>query len=128
MQEDLNNLNSLGVSLEHQPSVISTVTFSQSTVCSYLESLDGSKACGPNLLPAFPLICCAEEISSPLSYLFNRSMSTGSHWVCANVVPVFKRNDRHVSSNYRPVSLTSIVVKTMERIIKSKLISVLVLL
>ena len=61
MQEDFNNLNSLGVSLEHQPSVISTVTFSPSTMCSYLKSLDGSKACGPDLLPAFLLICCVEE-------------------------------------------------------------------
>ena len=95
MQEDLSNLNSLDESLEHQPSVISTVTFSLSIVYSHLNSLDGSKACGPDLLPAFLLICCAEEISSPLSYLFNKSMSTGSlprDWVSANVVPVFKRN------------------------------------
>ena len=50
-------------------------------------------------------------------------------WVCANVVPVFKRNgyDRHVPGNYRPISLTSIVVKTvtMECIIHSNLTSVL---
>ena len=87
-----------------------------------------SKACGPDRIPAFLLRCCAEEISSPLSYLFNKSMSTGllpRDWVCSNVVPVFKRDDRHVSSNYRPISLTSIVVKTMERIIHSNLTSVL---
>lgn len=47
------------------------------------------------------------------TYLFNKSMSTGTlpqDGVCANVVPVFKRNDRHVPSNYQPVNLTSIVV------------------
>ena len=55
-------------------------------------------------------------------------MSTGSlpkDWVSANVVPVFKHDDRHVPSNYRPISLTSIVVKTMERIIHSGLVSAL---
>ena len=125
-QENLSNFDSLNQSLKHQSTVISTVDFSPSIVCSYLDSLDVSKACGPDLIPAFLLRCCAEEISFPLSYLYNnlKSMSTGTlsrDWVCANVVPVFKRNDRHVPGNYRPISLTSIVVKTMERVIHSNL-------
>ena len=121
-------MDCLSQSLAHQPTVISTVDFSPSTVYSYLSSLDMSKACGPDLIPAFLLRCCAEEVSAPLSYLFNKSMSTGilpRDWVCANVIPVFKRDDRHTASNYRPISLTSVVVKTMERIIHSSLISVL---
>ena len=93
-----------------------------------LLTLDVSKACGPDLIPAYLLKCCAEEISSPLSFLFQKSMSTGTlprDWVCANIVPVFKRDDKHVPSNYRPISLTSIVIKTMERIIHSELTAVL---
>ena len=39
-------------------------------------------------------------------------------WVTANrVVPVFKKGDPCLSSNYRPISLTSIIVKVMEKII-----------
>ena len=127
-QEDLSSFDSLGLFLKHQSSIISSVDFSPTIVCDYLHTLDVSKACGPDLIPAFLLKCCAEVISSPLSYLFNRSMNTGTlprDWVCANVVPIFKRDDRHISSNYRPISLTSIVVKTMERIIHSKLTTVL---
>ena len=55
-------------------------------------------------------------------------MSTGTlprDWTTANVVPVFKKGDKKVPSNYRPISLTSIVVKVMERIIRYKLTSVL---
>ena len=94
----------------------------------YDMTLDVSKACGPDHIPAFLLKCCAEVISSPLSYLFNESMSPGRlprDRVCANVVPVFKRDDRHTPSNYRPISLTPIVIKTMEHIIHSKLTTVL---
>ena len=97
-------------------------------MCSYLCNLDVSKACGPDLIPAFLLKSSAEAIASPLCYLFNKSMSTGSlprDWVCANVVLIFKRNNKHVPSNYRPISLTSIVVKTMEHIIHSELASTL---
>ena len=77
------------------------------------------KACVPDL--------CYGSFS-PLSYLFCKSMDTGTlprNWVSANVVPVFEWDDRHIPSNYWPVSLTSVVVKTMELIIHSELTAVL---
>ena len=46
-------------------------------------------------------------------------------WVTANIVPVYKKGDIHLSSNYRPISLTSIVIKVMERIIHRQLVSAL---
>jgi len=60
----------------------------------------------------------------PLSKLFTQSMSTGKlpqDWVTANVVPVFKKGDPRLPSNYRPISLTSIIVKIMERIIRRQI-------
>ena len=102
--------------------------FTPSIVHDYFLHLDVSKACGPDLIPAYLLKHCAVEVSPPLSYLFSKSMSTGTlprDWVTANVVPVFKRDDRCVPSNYRPISLTSVVVKTMERIIHCELTAVL---
>ena len=46
-------------------------------------------------------------------------------WISANIVPVHKRNDRHLPENYRPISLTSVVVKVLERIIHQQLYSAL---
>ena len=48
-----------------------------------------------------------------------------SDWITANVVPVFKRDDRSAVKNYHLFSFTSLVVKTMERIIYSQVLSVL---
>jgi len=42
-------------------------------------------------------------------------------WITANIIPVHKKGDKHLASNYRPISLTSIVVKVMERIIHYQL-------
>ena len=42
-----------------------------------------------------------------------------------HIVPVHKKGDKHLPSNYRPISLTSIVVKVMERIIHRQLVSAL---
>ena len=61
----------------------------------------------------------------PLSRLFQLSLSSGAlprDWVTANVVPVHKKGDKHLPSNYCPISLTSIVVKVMERIIHRQLV------
>ena len=48
-----------------------------------------------------------------------------SDWTSANVVPVFKRNNRYQPSNYRPISLTSLVVKVMEKIVHSQIVAAL---
>ena len=73
MQEDLSSFDSLKQSLPCHSPIISTVKFLPSTVCSYLCNLDVSKACGPDLIPAFLLKSNAEAIASPLCYLFNKS-------------------------------------------------------
>ncbi|PKU48584.1 rna-directed dna polymerase from mobile element jockey- hypothetical protein [Limosa lapponica baueri] len=62
----------------------------------------------------------AEVIAGPLSIIFERSWRTGEvpeDWRKANVIPVFKKGKKEDPGNYRPVSLTSIPGKVMERLI-----------
>ena len=120
--------DSLKKSLDFFPSLLSTVEFLPQEVFTYLSVIDISKACGPDLITGFVLKSGAEFIASPLSYLFTTSMSTAilpKDWVTANVVPVFKRDDKSIVKNYHPISLTSLVVRTTERIIYSQVFSVL---
>ena len=61
-----------------------------------------------------------------LSLLFSFSFDTSSLpdiWKIAVVCPVFKKGMSSDVSNYRPISLTSIVCKTMEAIVKDQFIS-----
>jgi hypothetical protein len=44
--------------------------------------------------------------------------TTPSNWKKATVVPIYKDSDRSLISNYRPVSLTSVVCKQMEHVIE----------
>ncbi|PKU30408.1 rna-directed dna polymerase from mobile element jockey- hypothetical protein [Limosa lapponica baueri] len=67
-----------------------------------------------------PMNKLAEVIAEPLSIIFERSWRTGEvpeDWRKANVIPVFKKGKKEGPGNYRPVSLTSIPVKMMERVI-----------
>jgi len=43
-------------------------------------------------------------------------------WKETLVTPIFKKGDRTVTNNYRPIGLTSPIVKMMESIIKDKIL------
>ena len=61
------------------------------------------------------------SLSTPLSLLFRRSLDTGKvprDWTLGRVVPIFKKGSRQDAGNYRPVSLTSVVCKVLESLIR----------
>ena len=85
-----------------------------------LSSLDVNKANGPDAISPRILKECAAELAPSISQLFNFSLVHGklpSVWKSANVVPIHKSGERTLAENYRPVSLTSILAKSLERII-----------
>ena len=47
-------------------------------------------------------------------------------WKEANVIPLFKKVSRNKSDTYRPVSLTSMICKLLERLIKDHMVDFLV--
>ena len=47
-------------------------------------------------------------------------------WKEANIIPLFKKRSRSKSENYRPMSLTSVICKLLERLIKDHLVDFLV--
>ena len=52
-------------------------------------------------------------------------MQTGDvpqEWRDAIVVPLFKKGNRRDPCNYKPVSLTSVVCKVMERILRDNIV------
>ena len=62
-----------------------------------------------------------DSVVEALYYLFARSLKTGivpEDWKLANVTPVFKKGSRKLLKNYRPISLTSLVCKVLEKITK----------
>ena len=59
-----------------------------------------------------------------LTGLFQHSLDTGEvppDWRNAWVVPIFKKGEKHLASNYRPVSLTSVTCKILEHIVHSSI-------
>jgi hypothetical protein len=64
------------------------------------------------------------EHVQPLLHIFKlsfQSSSLPSGWLKALVAPIYKKGDKTLACNYRPISLTSICCKLMERIISKQL-------
>ncbi|KAK3103498.1 hypothetical protein FSP39_019645 [Pinctada imbricata] len=90
-----------------------------------LGKLDTHQASCPNNIANTMLKNCAEELASVFSNIFQQSLDTGTlpkDWRNANISLVFKKGNKHVASNYRPVSLTSVCCKTLEHIICSNIL------
>ena len=61
----------------------------------------------------------ADVIARPLSMIFQCSWESGEvlvDWKLTNVVPIFKKGNRENPGEYRPVSLTSVPGKIMEKL------------
>jgi hypothetical protein len=89
-------------------------------VTKLLENLNTSKANGSDAIPNSILKGCAEQLSPGLSAVFQLSLDSGSlhiDWLKANISSVYKKGDKHLSENYRPISLTCISCKILEHII-----------
>ncbi|BHF66445.1 hypothetical protein SprV_0200946200 [Sparganum proliferum] len=114
-------------SFEDTP-IIETVQFTEGIVLTELLRLKESKSPGPDEIPAKILKELAGELSKPLSMLFHTSFETGylpPDWKSAWITPLYKGGSRVSANNYRPVSLTSIYCKIMEKIIKQQLMQFL---
>jgi len=56
--------------------------------------------------------------------IFKSSLAMNSipeSWKTANITPLFKKGDKRDSLNYRPISLTSVVCKVLERLVRDHL-------
>ncbi|KFU99853.1 RNA-directed DNA polymerase from mobile element jockey, partial [Tauraco erythrolophus] len=85
-----------------------------------LSNLAIHKSMGPDGMHPRELRELADVIARPLSIIFAKSWGTGEvpeDWRKANVTLVFKKGKKEDPGNYRPVSLTSIPGKIMERLI-----------
>ncbi|KAJ3645724.1 hypothetical protein Zmor_023361 [Zophobas morio] len=96
------------------------IQFTPETVLKLLQKLKTTKSPGPDYITAKVLKECATSLCEPISFLFTQSFNSGTlppDWLTAFVKPIFKKGDKFCPDNYRPISLTSVVVKIMETVV-----------
>ena len=92
-----------------------------------IHDLNVHKSLGPDgIHPRFMQELLA-ELCIPLTMIFENSIESAQlpdQWKVARVSAIFKKGNKKLASNYRPVStITSIVCRTFEKIIRDHIVS-----
>lgn len=94
-----------------------------------IRQLHEQSAMGPDEIPPLVVKQLESELIKPLTILFQASLKQGKipdDWRIAIVSPIYKMKGKKAEPcNYRPVSLTCVVGKMMERIVKEQLMTYL---
>ena len=107
---------------------MSPIKFSTRKVWKVLLQLNNSKSGGPDGIPATVLKLCAPELTPVLNKLFQLSSNLGicpSSWKLTHIFSIHEKGEKSDPSNYRPISITSLISKTMETIITKQLLAFL---
>ena len=123
-KEDVTNIpifesRSNGVMLEN-------FEITEEIVVKHIKKLNASKSQGPDNYHPKLLLETVNEVKKPLTDIFNKSLQEGKipdPWKLANITPLHKKGPKTSTKNYRPISLTSVVSKLMEKIVRDKIMS-----
>jgi hypothetical protein len=124
--EDLSNIPNPNSNFDFTNSEILTeLLINETLVGEKLGKMNTSKSQGPDELNPKLLSELQNELCKPLTCLFNMSIQTGvvpQDWRDASVAPLHKKGSKNNSENYRPVSLTSIISKLLESLVKDSIV------
>ena len=100
-------------------------TISKKEIMNIIADLKEDKAPGPDDIHNCVLKAAPESISVALEIIYNRSLMFGEvpeDWKKGNITPVYKKGNKSNPNNYRPISLTSVISKIIERKIREKIL------
>ena len=122
-EEDLEHMPTPDV-LYHGDSPLLDADTAPEKVKKKIDAMRANAAPGPDKQCPRLLKPVSAHICTPLSTIFRKSLDEGvvpADWRSANVTPVFKKGSKASVGNYRPVSLTSVLCKVMEGLLKDVL-------
>ena len=107
---------------------ITDIYFSVSDVSKCIEMMSAGAAAGPDGIPAAMLKGAKTTFAIMISDILRTSLDSGNIpnvLKLAHIIPLHKGGNRAEPSNYRPISLTSHLIKTMERVVRAEMVSYL---
>ena len=105
---------------------ITDIEFNEENIVDAINLIPANSACGPDKFPANILKECKQELAKPLMIIWRKSLDTGvipKQFLQQTIIPIYKKNSKAKAENYRPVSLTSHIIKLFERILRIRLVT-----
>ena len=104
------------------------ITIGNDEIISLIQNINPNKASDSDGISGKVLILCDDSVILPLKIIYKNILLTSIYpgiWKSANVTPIFKKGDKQLITNYRPISLLPICGKILEKIIFNNLYSYL---
>ena len=104
------------------------IEFTEKDVENMINEIKSNSACGEDGFSALLLKNCKSELSVPLYILWRHSMDTSeipSFLKISKIAPIHKGSLKCVPKNYRPVALTSHLIKLFEKLLRNKIVKFL---
>lgn len=115
----------INIETNNQYPGIDTIDFCEEDFIEAINLIPPNSASGPDKFPIKIIKECKHELAKPLYIIWKRSLETGEipdKYLEQTIVPIFKKGSKSDPANYRPVSLTSHILKIFERIIRKRLV------
>ena len=110
---------------EESNQVLTDIKFTEEDIEAACAELNSSSAPGADGIPTSFLKTCRRELRRPLYILWRASLDQGlipEDLLLVLISPVHKGGSRGIPKNYRPVALTSHIVKVFERVVRRALV------
>ena len=107
------------------PQSLNEIELTEEDIGNAIDDLKAISASGPDGVPASLLKICKDSITFPLMLLGNKSLETGEIPAAlkfGRIIPIYKGGDKCSPANYRPVALTSHIIKIIEKVIVKRLV------
>ena len=102
------------------------ISFSHEDIIRAIGELDPYSSTPDGDIPARILISCKDHLALPLKLMWTESFNSGtipSSLKTQYITPIYKKGNRTDPANYRPVSITSHLIKVFERVLRNSLVS-----
>lgn len=109
------------MSTYHMPPM-DRITISVSGIVRIIDSMNSSSACGLDNINIKVLKNTKLVSAEFLALIFSQSLDHGivpSDWRLSKIIPIFKKGNKNLPLNYRPIALTSVPSKILEHILFS---------
>ena len=104
---------------------LDNITFTVDDIVEAIKELDPYSSTPDGDIPAKVLTKCKDSLAVPIFLLWHDSFRSGvipPSMKTQYITPVYKKGDRTSAANYRPVSITSHLIKIFERVLRKHIV------
>ncbi len=102
---------------------LENIIVNEEEIIKVVKELKTTKAQGPDNIHPYVVKECKEILTKPMCDIFNKSIQDKqlpNIWKTANVTAIYKAGKATLAENYRPISITPICCRILEKIIRTK--------